>query len=156
MTRTRSMLIDSSLGKIFTNVDTITNASAANLIAGSVVKTTTIPQGTGTTACKIALNIGSGISFRVKALLILATAIVKVAPKGQSLIVTVKKGSTGYATATIQTTIIIAPGTLTATTGDISISIDAGDYLYFDVTQVGTSAGAGTGLSVTYSYYLGY
>ena len=51
--RNRNVLIDATQGKIFSNVANTTSANASNLVAGVVIKSLNIPQGSTTTSAKI-------------------------------------------------------------------------------------------------------
>ena len=151
--RTRNVLIDATQGKIFSNVANTTSANASNLVAGVVIKSLNIPQGSPTTSAKVATNIGNGVNFPNNVLLISLSASVVTAPTGKSINITVKKGST-YAGATQQATLSIPAGSKTANTG-VTISMTTSDYIFYDVTQVG-SPQSGVGLSLSYTYYSGY
>lgn len=151
--RTRNLLFDGSQGKVFTAVANTASANASNLVAGVMIKSINIPQGSSTTSAKVATNIGNGVNFPINALIISLSASVATAPTGKPINITVKKGST-YAGATQQATLSIPAGSKTANTG-VTISMTTSDYIFYDVTQVG-SPQSGVGLSLSYTYYSGY
>lgn len=154
MARIRSILIDATQGKIFTGSDTTANASSANLIAGTMIKSLIVAQGTGTDVVKVATNIGSGVSIASKALLTSVVANVVTAPKNLNITIYVKKAST-YASATTIATLYITPNTLTGSVTNLLIPILTSEKLFFDIVQVGTVQ-PGVGFTLTYNYYSGY
>jgi hypothetical protein len=150
--RTRSILIDNTLGKIFTNIDTVTTDSS-KLIAGTKLQATTISSGSKTNVV-VAKNLGTGVGvpFVNPALLTTIKLSVSTAPAGQPIIVAVKGGSS-YANSSVLTTVTLPVNTSTVTSS-MSITIQSGQNIYLDVTQAGTTK-PGTGLSVRLEYYTG-
>ena len=78
--RTRNLLFDGSQGKVFTAVANTASANASNLVAGVMIKSINIPQGSSTTSAKVATNIGNGVNFPINALIISLSASVATAP----------------------------------------------------------------------------
>jgi hypothetical protein len=153
MPRTRGLIIDVTQSKIVTNVANTSSANSSTTIAASVLKSIVIPQGTSTALAKVAQNVGSGFKPASNAQIVSVKVMVTSAPKGKPIIVLIKKGTT-YTNATTVATITLAVSALVQQT-TVSINLTApNDTLYYDVSQVGSSA-TGIGLSVTYNYYLG-
>lgn len=148
-TRTRSILVENTIGKIFNGVVTISQGDASKLIAGTKPLTTKRTQGG---SGKVALNIGGdGTLFIGPALLTSVTVTSKVASPTQNTVITIKLG-TSYANASNVVTVTLPTGAKAATTSN-TVTIPAGNYLYWDIT----SAGYGTKLvTVNYTYYSGY
>lgn len=158
--RTRSMLVDNTIGKIYTNVSETSGATAANIIAGTALKSSTIQpikSTTGAVTCVVANNLsGGGIAFATAGLLTRVTLSAVTAPKGQSIIVLLKTGSASYTSLTQVASVQLGTlaTTATTTTAPFPINIAAGQYLYFDISQVGTGS-PGAGLTIRVDYYLG-
>lgn len=151
--RTRSILLDNTVGKIYTGTSDATT-DPTKLIAGSVAKYANITSSRDA-AVRIAYNLGitgKGIVFPVAATVTKVTLTTVTAPTGTPIIVAVKTG-TNYASATQQGTYSIAIGE-TVSANTVSISVPAGSSVFTDVTQIG-SLNQGTGLSIQYEYYSG-
>lgn len=151
--RTRSILLDNTLGKIYTGTSDSTT-DPTKLIAGSVAKYANITSSRDA-AVRIAYNLGltgKGIVFPVASTVTKITLTTNTAPTGAAIVVAVKTG-TSYSTATQQATYSIAPGT-TVSVNTVNIAIPAGGSIFTDVTQIG-SLNQGTGLSIQYEYYSG-
>lgn len=153
MPRIRSILIDNTLGKIFTNVETSTSTDSSKLIAGTKLQSFTYAA-TTTATTVVAKNIGTGtgVPFPNNGLIVAGRLGVSVAPTGRAINVAIRVGST-YATSTVATTLSLPVSALSATT-NLAINIQSGQFLYFDVTQVGNIK-PGNGLSVKLDYYAG-
>ena len=151
--RTRSILVDNTLGKIFTNTDVVTTTDASKLIAGTKIQSSTISASSKTTAI-VAKNIGTGVGipFANNGLITNVTLSATSACAGQSIIVAIKVGST-YNTSTTATTVSLPVNSYSASTA-ASVSVQAGQNVYLDITQVGTTK-PGVGLSVRLDYYTG-
>jgi len=157
--RTRSILIDATLGKMFTGAADTSTATAANLIAGSTLRNTQINYGTNVTAAKVVTNAFKTLTFPSNALI--TSVKVSIDTKnstaaqsiGSSIIITLRTGLT-YATSTSVGTVSLAALTTSQTT-IISISIAADSSLFADITQVGSTK-PGRGLSYTPYYFMGY
>lgn len=161
--RIRSMLLDVGLGKIFTGAIASSSATAANLIAGSTIKSIQRNFGSSATTAKVTSNVVTSTLFSSNALI--TSVLVKIntsgvgsgaayyQPAGSSIIVTLKTGLT-YATSTSVGTVSL-PALTTSATTVTSISIVANNTLYWDITQVGSTK-PGIGLSITPFYYIGY
>ena len=154
MPRNRSLLIDASQSKVFCNVVNVSSANATSLIAGQVLKSIVIPQGSATSVVAVAQNVGAGFKPAANSQIVSITATVVTAPTTRAITILVKKGTT-YSTSVTMATLTIAATTKT-TTSNTTINLTApSDMLFYDVTQVGTPQ-TGIGLSVTYNYYTGY
>jgi len=157
-TRTRSVLIDTTIGKIFNNVVSVSSADASKLIAGSKPLTVSTSQ-SGT--AKVALNVGNGLRFAGPALLTTIQATTTSTPTNQNIILTFKTG-TDYDVSSTVATVNLVPGLKNyyynlgqSNTVSQSISISAGNYLFWDITQVGIGQ-PGQKIAITYTYYSGY
>ena len=153
MPRTRSILIDNTLGKIFTNVESSTSTDSSKLIAGSKLQSFTYAATTTATAV-VAKNIGTGtgVPFPNNGLIVACRLGVSVAPLGRTINVAIRVGS-NYATSNVATTLSLPINALSSTTV-LAINIQSGQFLYFDVTQVG-NVRPGSGLSIKLDYYTG-
>lgn len=151
--RIRSILIDNTLGKIYTNVDTTLSTDSSKLIAGTKLQSFTYAATTTATAV-VARNIGTGtgVPFPNNSLIVSGRLGVSAAPLGRTIIVAIRVGS-NYATSTVATTLSLPINALSSTTV-LAINIQSGQFLYFDVTQVG-NVRPGSGLSIKLDYYTG-
>lgn len=150
MARTRSVLIDNTLGRIFRNVTSVSSASAANLIAGLKLESSAIAAARRTTA-RPTLNLGnSGIFFVGGGLINLVNLSAATAPAGQPIIVRLRVG-VDYESSTEN-----SQYQLLGTTANfpVTITVPAGHSVFFDIVQVG-SVKAGAGVGVRLSFYRG-
>ena len=157
--RTRSILIDATLGKMFTGAADTSTATAANLIAGSTLKNIQLNYGTNVTNAKVVTNAFKNIAFPSNAIITSVKVMVDTKnataaqAAGSSIIITLRTGLT-YATSTSVGTVSLAASTTSQTT-ITSISIAADSILFADITQVGSTK-AGRGLSYTPYYFIGH
>lgn len=153
MPRTRSILIDNTLGKIFTNVGSSASTDSSKLIAGTKLQSYTYSAASRSTTV-VARNIGvtRGVPFPNNGLIVSGTLSVSSLATGRAIIVDIKVGSI-YATSTVAGTISLPINTVTALT-NLAISVQSGQFLFFDVTQVGNIR-PGTGLSIKLDYFTG-
>jgi hypothetical protein len=148
--RTRSLLMDNTIGKIYTNVGATSEVNSSKLIAGTSLKSYVLSSKTAT---RVANNLsGTGFPFTSTGLIQKLTLSVSNAPVGASIIVALKKG-TDYANSTTSATANIASGVRTGNSS-ISLSVSAGEFIFFDVTQVGSTS-SGQKLSIRLDYFLG-
>ena len=148
--RTRSLLMDNTIGKIYTNVGATSEVNSSKLIAGTSLKSYVLSSKTST---RVANNLsGTGFPFASSGLIQTVTLSVSTAPVGASIIVALKKG-TAYANSTTSATANIASGVKTGNTS-ISLNVSAGEFIFFDVTQVGSTS-SGQKLSIRLDYFLG-
>lgn len=153
--RIRNILIENSLGKVFTGVDSIFSANASNVIAGTVQQTKGYAQPTATKVV-VTNNLGgslAGIPFAHNGVVVAVQVSVATAPQGSPIIISLKSG-TSYSSSTIVGTFSLSALSNTSTTS-CSIPIVSGNSFYIDVTQVGKTF-SGTGLAVQLNHYLGY
>jgi len=156
--RTRSLLIDASLGKIFAGAADSSSATAANLIGGSTLKSIQRNYFTGNTLAKVTNDVATRTTFPANAIITAVKVMVNTAPgsyqpTGSSIIVRLKTGLT-YETSTSVGNVSLPALTTSATTAT-SIVVVAGHTLYWDIIQVGSTR-PGIGLSITPFYYIGY
>jgi hypothetical protein len=153
--RTRSILIDGSLGRMFSNTASSSSATSANLIAGTKAASSITyikPKSsalTVVTATKGARFINSGLitSITYK----FDGAATQAAPAGRAVIVRLRKvSSNGTSTNIANYTLPVNVLSGTITTEPIAITAD--DSFFWDVTQVGTTR-PGQGLYITMTYY---
>lgn len=151
MARIRNLLIDNTLGKVFTNVARVTDVDASKLIAGIKLQSKTIKPGNVTTAVRVTKNLGgTGIYFPTASLVTDATVIFAKAPSNAGTSVVFKAGAT-YDTATTVGTISIASQAVnTAVT--LNATIAAGQYLFVDIATA-AATGSGFGISIIANYY---
>lgn len=153
--RTRSFLVDNTLGKVFTGVTTIVEGSPDKLIAGTKLLTRTLASSAfveivpvknlGPNAKGMYLSANGALVTRID-LSVATTASI------QPIIIVARKG-TSYATSTIVGTYSLSPRI--NTTGYITeIQLNSTESLFFDVTQVGSLI-RGKGLTIRVSYYSG-
>lgn len=152
--RLRSILIDSTLGKIFTNTAEVTPSDPSKLIAGTKIQSTIIssPKKLSLVVSKNLGLTGAGKKFTSGALLTAATLDLMTTTMGASLIVLMKVGST-YETSTLAATLTLAAASRSQTT-PLSITVQPNHAVFFDIAQVGTTR-PGQGLSITLKYYAG-
>lgn len=157
MPRVRSVLVDNTIGSIFKNVSTVSQATAANVIAGTKLSTKSIST-TATTNIVVRNNVnGKGLYFISEAVVTKLILFVATVPRGADVVVRVRKGST-YATSTVVDSYSISHLSVTKKNltqeYNISATLSAGESLYFDVTSVG-SLSPGAGLRITAGFYTG-
>lgn len=152
--RTRSILVDASLGKIFTNTNEITPTDPSKLIAGTRLQTASISSARSATA-----RVVNNISGKVDGLKFISGAVVASIvlsavkpPEGLSMLFTFKVG-TSYETSTVIATDELQSMTIkkTVLTG---WTIPAGSSIFVDITRVG-SIKTGTGVGIQFNYYAG-
>lgn len=152
--RSRSLLIDTTIGKIFTNTPSIQAADASKLIAGTKIASASISTSRGTTA-KITKNLSGnafGIRFPSGGLITSVTITASVAPVGRSIIIVVKAGTTYDNSVQIFTDELAS--TFTRRVVPVALTIPIGSNVYVDITQVGI-AKPGAGVGIQFSYYAG-
>jgi hypothetical protein len=153
-TRTRSILIDNTLGKIFTGVANSGTTDVSKLIAGTKIqnKGVSAPSKNNIVA---ATNIGDGkgVYFSADSLIVQVVLKASIAPKGRAAQVRLKKGSDGYSNSTVIDTYSLPANSVSATI-NTNISILAGQSVFADVVQGGSTT-PGQGLSIAYNYYSG-
>ena len=153
MPRIRNFLIDNTLGKIFTNVQTVNSANASNLIAGTKLQTKTVSTGNSVTL-RITNNISNiGFYFPTDSLLTTATLRLSKAAKVSNTKLRFRSGTT-YASSVIIADNVSIPINTLITTVSLNTLVNAGNYVYVDVINASPLASsAGNGLSVILSYY---
>jgi hypothetical protein len=151
MARTRSLLIDNTIGKIFTNTSTVQAADASKLIAGTKLLTASVTTSRSTVA-KITNNLSGnpiGIKFTTGGLVTGITLTAATAATGRTINFTFKVGPT-YATSTVVGTNFLN----IAQTSKIEVvgwTVPVGNSIYIDITQVGNiKPGAGVGVQLRY------
>jgi hypothetical protein len=154
MPRTRSLLIDNTLGKIFTNTATVSAADASKLIAGTKLVSASITANKGIVA-KVTNNLSGtpqGVRFVSGGLVTSVIISAAVASTGRAIVFAFKVG-TSYDTATTLGTDQLN-ATVTRKNASVNWTIPAGSSIYVDITQVGMSK-PGAGLGVQFNYYAG-
>lgn len=163
MARTRGVLIDTTIGKVFNGVANTSAANAYTLIAGSQSKLTQFVR-SGNAA--VALNINGGILFTSTTLITAYEATVDFSPAVQGIVMKLKTGST-YDTSSIVATINLpttktyvpagrtVPATGARSIATVSINVTAGNRIFWDITQIGIGV-PGANLTVKLTYYTGY
>lgn len=159
MARLRSVLIDCSTGKVYTNVANTRVATTADLIATTRKSTLTLaikPPGIAlstVTASQGNLFNTSGNFTNITYKWLNANGVASAAsgPTVSAASVVLRKVDVNGNTTTVTYTLPIktASGTMTTT----SIPITAGDTFFWDVTNTGNVAGSG--LTIIMDYYLG-
>jgi hypothetical protein len=154
--RTRSILIDNTLGKIFTGVDAVSSANASNLIAGTQVSSRGVSS-PATTTVAVTKNLGGGSGIYFPHVGIIKNVIITAysAPVGAAIVISLKKSSSSDYTTSTQVATFTLPVSTRTVTIPCSISFEAGSYFFIDVTQTGSTK-PGTGLSVQLQHYMGY
>lgn len=161
--RTRSVLIDGFLGKIFTSVTDSAVVDASKVIAAPTLKTYQWSPATATTTTILALNIAqaTGITFPQGAILASVTLTAVTAPTTYfpgiaGISIQIKKG-TSYATSTIVGTFSLLSGStsqtypLTSAVYGSAITLAAGNSIFVDIVKVGSvTPGAGFGFKLGY------
>lgn len=152
--RTRSMLVDASIGKIFTNTNQITPTDPSKLIAGTRLQSASIASSKSATA-RVVNNLSGkvdGLKFISGS--VIASIIISAAkpPEGLSILFTFKVG-TSYETSTVIATDNLPSMNIrkTVLTG---WTIPAGSSIFVDITQVG-SIKTGNGVGIQFNYYAG-
>lgn len=150
MARTRSVLIDNTLGRIFRNVTSVGSANAANLIAGLKLESAAIAAAKRTVA-RPTLNLGNnGIFFVGGALINLVSVSAATAPAGQPIIVRLRVGE-DYASSTEHSQYQLSGR---SENFPVTITVPQGHSVFFDIVQAG-SVRTGAGVGVRLSFYRG-
>lgn len=154
MPRTRSVLVDNTIGRIFRNVSTVSQATAASVIAGDKLAQRLLNGGTSN--IRVQNNVGGrGLFFIGGALVTQLIFSNRFSSRGSPVVINVKKGTT-YALATLIGNYEIPPLTAqrqgSSATFAVSITLAAGESLFFDVVSVG-NVFPGTGLSILAGFY---
>lgn len=152
--RTRSILVDANIGKIFINTSQVTPDDPSKLIAGTKLESTVIssPKKRNLVVANNLGSTGRGRVFPTGALLTSVAASVRPGPLGSDLVINVKVGEE-YETSSIISVLTIEQGTL-STSSNVSVIIPAEQAVYLDIVQVGSTR-PGQNLSVTLKYYAG-
>lgn len=152
--RTRSFLIDNTVGKIFTNVQTTSGAGADKLIAGTKLLVRTIAAAARIQAVPT-LNLGGGLGILLSPNNAILTRIdigAATAPGGQPLIISARIG-TSFASS-VEFGTYELPMNIKSAGYVVAKQFQPGEYLYVNILQTGTTRRA-AGLSVRFSYYAG-
>jgi hypothetical protein len=151
MPRIRKTLIDNTLGKIFTNIQTISSANASNIIAGTKLQSKNLNTGRSIRLRTIN-NLGnSGFYFPTDSLLTTVTLRLHQSSKAPTKL-RFRAGSSISSTVIIADNVTIPANTLLITV-DINAFVDAGNYVYVDITETSpfnSATGYGLGLSLNY------
>lgn len=155
MPRTRSVLVDNTIGRIFRNVTAVSQATPANVIAGDKLVQRVINGGTSNLAVRNNIG-GRGLFFISGGLVTQIRIGLKYASRGTPITVRVRRGTT-YDTSSVIDTYSVPAGGIRAPateTFNVSISLSAGESLFFDITAVGTLF-PGAGIQITVGFYTG-
>lgn len=152
--RTRSFLVDNTIGKIFTGVTNVAQAAPDKLIAGTKLLVKSLSTSISVQAVPVKnLGNGKGLFLSSGGALVTKIAVsVSTTARGQPIIVVARKGvaydsstEIGTYTLPINTNVAEFP---------IQVQLDSTESLFFDVTQVGSNR-RGSGLTIRVSYYSG-
>lgn len=162
MPRNRSILIDNTLGRIFTNVSKSSLASASNLIAGSVPLVKTLKSSAAKTSLVPTKNLGGSLSG-----FLLSTA-------GTSQVLTIKadlsrshrgypvilnlaiRVGASYATSAPVATVSFTDLQTSRTDANQPFNVPANHGIFVDINYSGGTPSAwAVGLSLSFSYYAG-
>lgn len=151
--RTRSVLIDNTLGRIFRNLTSVQNSTAESVIAGSKLTNKSITGGKA--VLKVQQNLGGRGLFVIGGGL-LTQIILRLtkAPKGTPAIIRVKRGITYASSTTIGDYELPGSGVSTNITFTVNETLEPGESIYFDVIAIGNIS-PGTGLTAIIGYYAG-
>lgn len=157
MPRVRSVLVDNTIGRIFRNTPTVTQATAVNIIAGSKIETRSLST-SARTVLKVQNNIvPRGILFVGGGVVTQVIMFLSAAPRGGTATIQIRKGLT-YANSVVvgeaSITDIVPVSTNVTQTVNLSFNVDPGESVFCDVTSVG-SISPGSGLRVTLGFYAG-
>ena len=152
--RTRSMLVDASIGKIFTNTNQITPTDPSKLIAGTRLLSASIANRV-ITAARITNNLGGkmeGLRFISGAVITSTTVSLTTAASGQPLKFDIRVG-TSYDTSTIILSDELLPNVKQKLLTTV-ITVPSNNSIYVDITQIG-SVGPGRGFGLQFTYFAG-
>jgi hypothetical protein len=158
--RTRSILIDNSLGKVFTNVDDSAVVNSSSVIASSVSKTLQFPPPTTTTKVAVLNNLGLsglGTNFPNGAFITNIELSAVTAPKGKTagqpggdIAIRLRTGTSNSNSSNLGTFALPGPLTLKKYINQ-TLTISTGENLYVDIIRIGNSVtGAGFGFTISY------
>lgn len=155
MARSRSILIDNSLGRVFSGVAKTSDAQNSNVIGGSVPQVKSITAASKTAVVANTFNIAAkvtGLSLGANGGQVTTTKVVMAkAHEVGTLNVIVKVGAT-YATSVEVVTIALATRTLSASSNTVFV-IPAGQTIFIDTQYVGVPTKKATGLTVSFNHY---
>jgi hypothetical protein len=153
MARTRSVIIDNTLGRIFRNTPSVSQATAANLIAGSKIESTSFAAGKKVVA-RVLNNIGTGkgLFFPSGGLITSVQLTAATAAFGSLLTLRLRVGVDYDSSISIQE--YQMPNFTKSATFSAAITVPIGQSVFFDITQVG-SIKPGQGVGARLSFYRG-
>lgn len=157
MPRVRSVLVDNTIGSIFRNVATVSQATAENVIAGTRLSTRSITTGSSVNVV-VRNNISSrGLQFLTGAVVTRLILLLATAPRGADVVVRMRKGMS-YDTSTTVGDYSLSHTSLIKKNltqeYNVSVNLAVGESLFFDVISVG-SLSPGAGLRITAGFYAG-
>jgi hypothetical protein len=153
MARTRSVIIDNTLGRIFRNTPSVSQATAANLIAGSKIESTSFAAGAKVVA-RVVNNIGAGKGlFFPSGALITSIQLTATMPASGNLLTLRLRVGVDYASS-ISIEEYQMPNLTKSATFTVAITVPIGHSVFFDIAQVG-SIKPGQGVGARLSFYRG-
>lgn len=152
--RTRSFLLDNTVGRVFSNVTETVTAAADKIIAGTRPQTKSIAQ-KSTQTVSVTKNLGGisrGLQLATGDALItkIDMKVASAATGSQGLVIALRKGY-DYTSSTQIATYTLSQG-VRDTTKDVSITIAAGEAVFVDIVQPGSIVPA-KGLSVIFTFF---
>jgi hypothetical protein len=160
MSRIRSVLIDNSVGSIFRNIRKVSQATAANVIAGNKLSTKSI-KGSGN--LRVANNVGNkGIFLLTGGVITQCVVSLKTQPMSGTVTIRFRVGET-YATSVQIGELMTVPWRSPLLgpqrvpyleVQNVTTVVPPRHYVYVDVVTIG-SVGAGNGLTATVALYTG-
>ena len=152
MQRTRSVLIDATVGTILRNVSSINTSNSVNVIAGNRLTTRSITG--GKSVVRPTLNVGGkGMFFIAGASVTQIILSISRVSKGSGIQVVVKQGL-NYQTSSVVGSTLTLPADTLRSTHSLPISIPEGNSIFFDIVSIGSTF-AGAGLTITVAHYTG-
>ncbi len=153
MARIRSVLMDNTLGRIFTNIEAPSKAMPANLLAGTKLSTLSF-SGNKKGLVRVANNIGTttGMKFLQRSQIVKIRAYVTLFGRGGDVVINVRKG-TSYVDSTVISTLSILDAS-TATELPVLITVEIGEKLFVDIVSVPTVK-IPSGFAINFDYYAG-
>ena len=154
-TRTRSMIIDNTVQKVFTNLVNPAQANPANVCAGTELKRLVLCAFGTAVSAKISPNITgrtNGVAVVTSTLLTkLYLDLASTAVGGTTGVAIALKVGTTYETAS---TVATHSSFIKASSKVISVLIEPGQNIYLDITGTGTTR-PGSGVRVSADYFSG-
>lgn len=155
MARSRSILLDNSLGRVFSGVAKTSDAQNSNVIGGSVPRVKSIAAATKTATVIDKLNISSkitGLSLGDNGGQVTAVKVVVVKPPlGAMLVVKIRVGTTYDTSVEVDTVTLLSRALTSSST--VVFTVPAGHTIFADTKYTGVPSARAAGMTISFNHY---